>query len=359
MILQKTDIKFKSITVCLDMHGCPNRCKHCWLGATPNGNMPDSELSIVAEQFRPFARNLEVVDWYREPDYKDNYKEMWELCKKLSDKQIAPNHFEVISDWRIVRDSEYVKWLSSLGLKKAQLTLFGSEETTDYFTGRKGAYKEILQAIDILLENGIAPRIQTFVYKTNIDELPLLGKLILDLELEERCKKIGSEFSFFIHQGSCDGESEKLYDVWVTPEDLEKIPERLTEYTLKHFGEKSIEKVFGQTEQELYNKLIKDRSTDSYVDKTPVFYIDKDFNVYPNNTTPAPHWCLSNLKTDGARAVLKNYLNSKSVAQNTRLSVPICDIVRECGDPDSSRLFGKNDYIDLMLNRYCRLKMLL
>lgn len=149
---------FTSIMVCLDMFGCPNRCKHCWIGHSPNGNLTNDDLRFVAEKFRPFTNSLTVYDWYREPDYKDGYKERWNLCQSLSNTQ--EQHFELISVWRIVRDKEYAKWLSSLGLKKAQLTLFGGPEKTDSYTGRKNAYSEIVQAIEILLENEISPRIQ-------------------------------------------------------------------------------------------------------------------------------------------------------------------------------------------------------
>lgn len=126
---------FKRITVCLDMYGCPNRCKHCWVGHSSNGNLTKDDLIFVAEKFRPFTNALTVYDWYREPDYRDNYQELWDLCSRLSD--VRENHFELISVWRIVRDREYVKWLSALGLKKAQLTLFGGQEKTDLYTGRE------------------------------------------------------------------------------------------------------------------------------------------------------------------------------------------------------------------------------
>ena len=105
-------MKFKEITVCLDMYGCPNRCKHCWLGVTPNGNMSISEIESAAEQFKLFTDCLQIFDWYREPDYKDNYQELFELCTHFSDKPIE--HFELVSFWRLVRDEGYVKWLSSL-----------------------------------------------------------------------------------------------------------------------------------------------------------------------------------------------------------------------------------------------------
>lgn len=346
-------MKLKSIVTCLDMYGCPNRCKHCWLGCTPNGNMPDSELEYVAKEFRPFTDCLEVYDWYREPDYKDNYKEMWNLCSELSDKKTA--HFELISIWRIVRDPEYVKWLSSIGLKTAQVTLFGGEEKTDFYTGRKGAYKEILKAIEILLENKISPRIQTFVNKSNIDELPYIENLIKELNLEMLCKSFGGEFSFFLHQGSCDGENEKFYDIRLTPDDLQKIPQELVKYTLKHLGKKNIIDVFGRTEKSLYEELIVDYSTENYVSEHPVFYIDRDFYVYPNITAPAPYWCLGNLKKDGVKAVLENYTKSRSIAQHIRLNVPLCEIIKLQGDRTSLRLFSKGEYIDFMLNKYCRL----
>lgn len=347
-------MKFTKIIACLDMAGCPNRCKHCWLGSTPNGNMPLSELAFVAEQFRPFTEYLEVFDWYREPDYKDDYQERWKLCEKLSDGKMAPTHFELISVWRMVRDKEYVNWLSSLGLKTAQLTIFGGEETTDFYTGRKGAYREILQAIEILIRNRISPRIQTFVNKNNMEELPQIEKLIQDLDLENRCKSFDSTFSFFLHAGACDGENEKFYDVRVTPEDLQKIPCLLKKYTLKHFGKDRIEEVFGKTEKSLYEERIKDSSVASYANDSPVFYIDQNFDVYPNITTPAYFWRLGNLKTDGAQTVLKNYFENRSIAQHIRMTVPICDIVKSQGDSTSERLFGKDDYVTFLLNKYCR-----
>lgn len=172
MEIQRLETPYSEITVCLDMAGCPNRCKHCWLGHFPNGSLSEADLRFAAEQFRPFTSCLIVEDWYREPDFSDRYKERWKLCESLSDR--PRTHFELLSVWRLVRDPEYVKWLSALDLKAAQLTLFGGEKTTDYYTGRKNAYREILEAIDILIDNRISPRIQIFSNQANIDEMPLV-----------------------------------------------------------------------------------------------------------------------------------------------------------------------------------------
>lgn len=77
--------KSRSIAVAVDMAGCPNRCRHCWLGNPPNRRVPLEDLHWVVEQFhtwvrpgevQPFIERLAVATWYREPDYAANYREM-------------------------------------------------------------------------------------------------------------------------------------------------------------------------------------------------------------------------------------------------------------------------------------------
>ena len=225
-------MKFEKLTICLDMYGCPNKCKHCWLGVTSNNNMSIKDLYFVAKEFRPFSNDFEIFDRYREEDFPDNYKELWDITTELSDNKTP--HFENISYWRAVRDSDYIPWLYSLGVRAAQLTLFGNEETTDYFIGRKGAYREIIQTMNDLINNGIAPRIQVFIYKTNIAQLLDILKLIENKELEDKCSDFEKKFAFFLHQGSCGGENEQFYNDWITIDDIDKIPQKLLDFTLKH-----------------------------------------------------------------------------------------------------------------------------
>jgi len=348
-------LNFEKITVCLDMHGCPNKCKHCWVGITPNGRLSIDDLKFVAKNFRPFTHDLEVTDRYREEDYPDNYKELWEITSALSDNKTP--HFENISYWRAVRDSAYIPWLYSLGVRAAQLTIFGDEETTDYFVGRKDAFNEILQTIEILLANKIAPRIQVFIYKNNILQLPYILQLVEFLDLENKCAGFDKEFSFFLHQGSCSGENEQFYDDWITEEDIEKIPPKLRDFTIKHFNVQNIVDVLGETEQSLYARLIHNSShMDSIITDNPVFFIDKNFNVYPNYETPSPMWCLGNLKTEGAEKALNAYVNNSSVAQLTMATTPINEMVKKHGNPDSLRLFGEWDYKNHLLLKHLRTK---
>ena len=343
---------FQHITVCLDMRGCPNRCRHCWIGHAPNARLPKEALIALAEAFRPFAQSLTVYDWYREPDYGDDYREMWELCGRLSDAR--PEHFELVSFWRLARDPDYGPWLASLGVRRAQLTLFGGRARTDQYTGRANAFAEILRAVEVLLQNRIAPRIQVFVNKENLGELAQVEALVRDLDLEARCQAFGEDFDLFLHPGSCDGENEKLYDIRVTPEDLEKIPPALAARTLRYMQRESLQQVFGRTEQALCAELRADKSTASLAEPNPVFYVDAAFDVYPNFTAPAPAWRLGNVRADGAEAVLAAYAQDGSVAQRARRTIPLCDLAAAQGDERSQRLFGRDDYITYLLNRACR-----
>ena len=123
-----SSLPLDSLTVCLDMQGCPNRCRHCWMGHGPNGHLTEDDLRFVHDAFRPHARVLELHTWTREPDFRDDYRELWALRAALSD--VVTPHFELMSVWRAARDPAYVPWLREMGVRRMQLTLFGGEALT-------------------------------------------------------------------------------------------------------------------------------------------------------------------------------------------------------------------------------------
>jgi sulfatase maturation enzyme AslB (radical SAM superfamily) len=345
----KETIHFSSLTACLDMAGCPNRCKHCWLGVAQNGHLTEADLRFVAAAFRPFTDRLSVDSGYREPDYLPEYKRLWAVERELSDVRPVP-HWELMSVWRAVRDADYVSWLKSLGIKACQLTLFGGREKTDFYTGRRGAYDEIVEAIELLIKEGIAPRIQVFINQDNLDDLGAVVDLIQEKQLIQRCPG----FSAFVHQGSCDGENAKLYDVRVTPPDLSRVPQLLIDYSLRHWKVSRFEDIFGQTERVLCESLADSGEIIGRTSDTPVFFVDKDFNVYPNVTTPTADWRLGNLKKESAEEILRRYRNNESPAQRVRATVPLGEMIRACGHPESERLFTKGDYYDPLVHAYCK-----
>lgn len=349
-------MKLNSLIVSVDLRGCPNRCRHCWLGHAPNPHLSLEDLRAVAAAFRPLAREFEIEGWYREPDYMDDYRALWAEEAALSTRKTP--HFELCSFYRLVRDDGYAPWLYAQGVREMQLTFFGGEGLTDHYVGRAGAYRELVQSLDILLKNGIAPRIQVFVNQQTLPELPQIEALIAEKRLDARCAEVGRAFHFFLHTGSCDGANAQQYACWLTAEDIPAIPPALLERTLAYFGASSPADVFGKPENAWIESLQSDRSTVdlwrdqvNFVDGAPVIFVDGNFDAYPNYTAPGPNWRLGNVFADGAEAVLRAYQQNASRGQRALSTVPACELAR-LGDPASHRLFGRGDYVAWLVRKY-------
>lgn len=220
----------KPLYLVTDLYGCPNRCRHCWLGHMPNRVMEPGADAWLVDYFRPDFETVVFYSWLREPDFCDSYRARWERDNALSVGG-KPERFELASFWRLVRDPDYAGFLKEVGVRQVQLTFFGLEELTDRYTGRKGAFRELLQATEILLQHGIIPRWQAFLNEENKAEVPALLGLIKTLELEKRCRAFGEDFKFFVHAGSCDGENRKLYPIRI---EKGHIPEELRPYYLDY-----------------------------------------------------------------------------------------------------------------------------
>jgi hypothetical protein len=128
-----------------------------------------------------------------------------------------------------------------------------------------------MEKISILLDNDIAPRLQIFINKDNINELYIIEELVKGMKLEGRCNNIGKKNSLFVHHGFCDRENIKLYDIQITKEDIEKIPKFLMEYTLKHFNKDTI-RIFWSSENDLDKRLLQNNEYINYISENPVFF---------------------------------------------------------------------------------------
>ena len=212
--------------VMVDMAGCPNRCRHCWLSAHKNGNISVDDFRDIAAAFKNWRdesgegiRELGFFSWWREPDYRDDYRDLWGLEQELSSPGRA-QRFELHSVWRLARDESYAKWAATLPPKVCQITFFGMEENTDWGTRRKGAYRDNLIASERLIAAGIAPRWQLFITKRCINELDDFTRLMYELDLHKRCEAIGQKFVVFIGGMSPEGSGYDLENIRVIESDL-------------------------------------------------------------------------------------------------------------------------------------------
>ena len=284
-------MKRPSLSLAADLYGCPNRCLHCWLGHMPNLPMEPEADAWIVERFKPYFDRIAFYSWLREPDYCPDYRARWERDKALSVNAV-PERFELASFWRLTRDPDYAAFLKELGVQRVQLSFFGLEETTDRYVGRKGAFRELLRATEILLENGICPRWQGFINEENRMELVELLPYYLDLE------RIRSEA--------------ELCAAWKDEPSPVAFP----------------------LEEEL------------------VLYVSNRWELFFNYTHMRPEWVIGNLKTEPTEELMRRIEQGDTPALRAAREISLGELARRYGDPASLRVFSEGDYRIYLLNRH-------
>ena len=50
----------KLLSLVVDMYGCPNRCRHCWLGHMPNIKMEKGADQWIVDYFKPYFEKIGI-----------------------------------------------------------------------------------------------------------------------------------------------------------------------------------------------------------------------------------------------------------------------------------------------------------
>ncbi len=326
----------KQLNLAADMNGCPNRCLHCWLGHMPNRKMEDGADRFIMDYFSPFFERIAFYSWLREPDFCDDYAARWEKDLAVS-KNARPERFELASFYRIVRDEKYIPFLKSVGVRKVQLTFFGLMETQDRYVGRTGAFEEVMRATELLIRGGIVPRWQCFLNEENREEIAAL-KDIWEKIQRESCP----ELSFFVHEGSCDGENRKLYPIRILKHHILEtlIPFYLNYPVLK-------------TERECRELLLEDGTSPSFpVGDTVTLNISNAYDVFFNYTHMTGPWVIGNLKKDPAPELVRRVMTGDTAALRAAGRCTWAGLADRYGDPASERVFSPDDYRMYLFNRF-------
>lgn len=333
-------MKKRSLILAVDMSGCPNRCMHCWLGHMKNIEMDEKVDEYLVNYFKPYFDSITYYSWLREPDYCDDYEERWNKDNLVS-LNSKPKRFELASFWRLVRDNNYVHFLKKIGVETVQLTFFGMEKLTDKYVGRNGAFKELIEATNILIENRIAPRWQCFINEENKKEIIDVLNLSNELELMKKCQNFNKTFELFVHSGSCDGENRKLYPIRINKE---SIPETLKQYVINYNDT--------YTEQQLCEQLCKCNETIVFsLEDTIIINVSNSMNLYFNYTHMTDKWKIGNARED-VTVIIDRIINQKVKALELTKQVTIAELVQLYGDEKSHKMFEKDDFLQYLLNEY-------
>jgi len=350
---------FPQIAVALDMAGCPNRCRHCWLGHSPNRRMSEETLREVVHQFRVWKRpgasasffeRLSVATWYREPDFAPHYRRLWELEQELSDEGAA-QRFELLSIWRLARDEGYAAWARQIGTRACQISFFGLEASTDWFCQRRGAFRDSLLATERLIEAGIRPRWQLFLTERLAPELDAFVALIDELGLEQRVQELGHNFEVFVHDVCPDGSGFEIEPLRPTVDVLDAVPEYLAHKTCTHRNKASLIECLGRAEADWLPELLRQDarplpgSSGSEMPGTLAFMVTPELDVYCNLGEPTPAWRLGNLRADGLDIILGRFERDEAPGLQAMFHVPVSELAAAYGRPDSRLLYDREDLI--------------
>jgi len=332
----------EEISVAVDLAGCPNRCRHCYLGHGPNGQLSPDVLREVAEAFwgwmregdtEPYFKQVDVSWWYREPDFADDYRELYELQRELSRRE--PRRYELLSVWRLARDKSYATWAKEHGPKRCQITFFGMEKRTDEFTGRRGAFRDNLIATERLLAVDMIPRWQVFLTKPGLANLDDLMRLMDRLRLRERVADLGEEFVVFAHPPAPQGAGRDLEDVLIEPADLGRIPEDLIQATRRHFSGV----IEWEPESAIVQRVLRGDRIPAYSPPEVWFFVNADLDVFPNWGEVAPWWRLGNFRQDGLSPILDVFEKDGNAGLWASYHVDDGWLARQFGRPESRKLY--------------------
>ena len=354
-------ITSKKIGLALDMFGCPNRCRHCYLGFGSNRALSDDDLRWAATQFRHYLKtadttieSMNISSFFREPDFSDEYRHLYKLDKELSDEELERH--ELLSIWRLAHDKEYAAWAKSVGPQTCQITFSGMEETTDWFYRRKGAFKDALTATERLLEVGMKPRWQIILTRKILPDIDELLRLVDRLRLRERVQDLGSEFQLFMHAPDPIGEGGKIEYLRPTEEEVASLPQDILEASRRHFGTGTLWK----TESELYKSIMENGANlpaDESVLSEPSrfwFFVTNDWDVFSNVGTLEPWWKLGNMKADSVDTIMRRFEQDEILGLDVLLHYPQSKLAVEYGDSQGKKIYsGKVDLLDLYHAKHC------
>ncbi len=339
------------IGVAFDMQGCPNRCRHCWLGPAGSVFLSCGDVRWAVSAFREYlgaSIKLSVATWFREPDYSDDYRRLYDLEAELGDGK--PARYELLSVWRIARDRTYVDWARSVGPDTCQISFFGMRETNDWFHRRRGAFDDALTATERLLAGGMKPRWQVFLTTKLLPELGDLLGLVEQHRLFDRVRELGGEFQMFLHLPGPDHEARRIEELRPTADLLTNLPETILESTRRYLGRK----ILWKTEETLHAEILAGGEESIIMPEVLWFFVCGNWDVFANLGTLEEWWCLGNLRRDGIDSIFRRFERDDTVGLKTLLHRSPRELAEQHGNPRGRRVYsGRDDLLSLYRGESC------
>lgn len=317
--------------------GCPNHCFHCHsCGGNADRMLMDLDLvRKIASKFRErlnfdiAVRLLEEQTYYKNFFSLVNSLESDGFMKKDSSKTLVTNC------WGLTNETGFIDEMKE-HFSCVKATLFGINETHDIHAGRKGSYKDIIEASKLCVEKGIDivwELMWTKLNTTDMDKLYEIGD-------EIGVKNIFISGELF-YTGSLIKNADKFFPLI---DDVYQIKHDIYEYKNGYL----------KTQKNYYEDILSGKNYDKGLDKVNLneIYIDKDLNVYPLCHLSS-EFCLGNINDafDKIVAALQNGLYLPEAIISKR-EMKFSDLVIKNADISSNQLYTCKSLFDkLSLNQ--------
>jgi radical SAM/SPASM domain protein of ACGX system len=159
---------------------CDQKCEHCYIFnselpvKTADVSLEDARMTV--DKYLQFCNDIDrtpvIIITGGDPIL---HPQFWEIISYLKDNSIV---FSVLGN-PFHLDAEVIRRLIGFGCRSYQMSLDGLEDTHDTIR-KRGSYRETMDKIRLLNENGLSPHVMTTVSRLNCDEIPELTRIIVD-----------------------------------------------------------------------------------------------------------------------------------------------------------------------------------
>jgi hypothetical protein len=132
--------------------GCQYHCPFCEYGCFSGGKYRSKPLSLIKEQI-DYVKKKGAKDLNLLASNLSSYKEIDELLGYVQSKNMGVVNFGV--DLYVTDVKRMAKWLPIFSTSQVKLAVESFDEVTRYRVGKKYSDEQIMEAVEILIKNGI------------------------------------------------------------------------------------------------------------------------------------------------------------------------------------------------------------
>lgn len=360
----------KTIFLQINSSGCLTTCRHCWAQSKPMPHMPLADVESILQQFSAYFTDnndyqlipFPMFEELAHPKASQQLKLFRQYGMEVEPLPTSGIALAIKDDWQ-----EILSTVKELEIPFLVLSFHGIGEVHDRAVNRKGAYNELLLALQRIKDSGLDFQANVFITKESAPQIPALINDVIGRDHQ----KI---MPYFAHYSATS--RARVYEKSrVELADLTAISETLMHYCGYAPEETSQKRYLSDLEQMTEAALVKQAlnlSEEERIKLRPALpakdmawlTVTENFDLYTGhgNFLVVKH---GNLKTDDFNTLMISALAAPPFSKlqscfSTDISqMDITDLAKRFGDPNGQKIYYhlpdiRNRWLDQALVEYRR-----